>query len=503
MDNGSELSSSWSFASSSYESDRDCIHDEPGTRLDLLSLSKLSGNLEKLVLNAEYDYSDAEIVVDGITVGVNRCILAARSQFFHKKFKDNENSVKEGKPKYLLKDLLPGGSIGYEAFMVFLNYLYTGKLKPPPPEVSTCVDITCTHDACRPAINYAVELMYAFATFQIKELVMAVQRHLVNLVDEATVDDVIPILLVAFHCSLDLLLERCVQKVERSDLDIFTLEKELPSKVLTDIKARRLKSQIVIEQDTMEGGSLHEKRIRKILKALESDDIELLKLLLGESNVTLNDACALHYAAAYCNSKVVNEVLKMGIADVNLRNSRGYTVLHVGARRMEPSIIMSLLDKGASALDTTLDGLTALSICLRVTRLKDYNETAKEGEITNKDRLCIDVLEREMNRNPMIGNISTSSSVVADDLLAMLLLLENRVAMARMMFPIEAKLAMDIAHVESTSEFTGLSEINDLCGDLTGVVLNGFPPENVKGLQERLAALQKTGDQGGEPLRNW
>lgn len=255
------------------------------------------------------------------------------------------------------------------------------------------------------------------------------QRRLINLVDEATVDDVIPILLVAFHCSLGLLLEHCVQKVERSDLEIFTLEKELPSKVLTDIKARRLKSQIVIEQDTMEGGSLHEKRIRKILKALESDDIELLKLLLGESNVTLNDACALHYAAAYCNSKVVNEVLKMGIADVNLRNSRGYTVLHVGARRMEPSIIMSLLDKGASALDTTLDGLTALSICLRVTRLKDYNETAKEGEITNKDRLCIDVLEREMNRNPMIGNISTSSSVVADDLLAMLLLLENRGAL--------------------------------------------------------------------------
>lgn len=253
------------------------------------------------------------------------------------------------------------------------------------------------------------------------------QRHLVNLVDEATVDDVIPILLVAFHCSLGLLLEHCVQKVERSDLEIFTLEKELPSKVLTDIKARRLKSQIVIEQDViMEGGSLHEKRIRKILKALESDDIELLKLLLGESNVTLNDACALHYAAAYCNSKVVNEVLKMGIADVNLRNSRGYTVLHVGARRMEPSIIMSLLDKGASALDTTLDGLTALSICLRVTRLKDYNETAKEGQITNKDRLCIDVLEREMNRNPMIGNIATSSSEVADELLAMLLLLENR-----------------------------------------------------------------------------
>ncbi|KAG5596429.1 hypothetical protein H5410_037661 [Solanum commersonii] len=438
-----------SFAASSNVSNECSSPQEPGPSVD--HLSNLCGSLEKLLFNPEYNYSDTEIVVEGIDVGVNRCILAARSQFFHEKFKEqNENSLKNEKPKYLLKDLVRVASIGYEVFMVLLNYLYTGKIKSSPSEVSSCVDNACAHDACRPAINYAVELMYASSTFQIKELVMVVemnsvchmyslrleinillelgyQRYLDKFVDKATPEDVIPILLVAFHCKSNQLLEHCIQRVAQSDLDNATLEKELPHEVLTDIKSRRLKSRQGTEQESLEEDSLSEKRIRRILKALESDDIELLTLLLEESNVTLNDACALHYAAAYCNSKVVNEVLELGLgADVNLQNSRGYNVLHVAARRKEPSIIMGLLAKGASVLDTTRDGHTALSICRRLTRLKDYNDPPEQGKVTNKDRLCIDVLEREMIRNPMIGSMSSSSLVLADELLMRLLLFENR-----------------------------------------------------------------------------
>ncbi|PHU11842.1 Regulatory protein NPR3 [Capsicum chinense] len=496
MENGHELSSSLSFASSSYVSNGYTSPKEPGPSFD--HLSNLCASLEKLLLNPEYDYTDAEIVVEGISVGVNRCILAARSQFFHEKFKEkNDNSLKDEKPKYLLKDLVPVASIGYEVFMVFLNYLYTGKIKPSPSEVSSCVDNGCSHDACGPAINYAVELMYASSTFQIKELVVVVERSLVHFVDMVTPEDVIPILLVAFHCKSKQLLEHCIQRVARSDLDNATLEKELPHEFLTDIKARRLKSRQGTEQDSIEVDSLSEKRIRRILKALESDDIELLKLLLEESNVTLNDACALHYAAAYCNSKVVNEVLELDLgADVNLQNSRGYNVLHVAARRKEPSIIMGLLAKGASVLDTTRDGHTALSICRRLTRLKDYSEPTKQGKATNKDRLCIDVLEREMIRNPMIGIMSSSSMVLTDELLMRLLLFENRVALARMLFPQEATLAMEIAHADSTSEFTGLSTTTGLCKNLRGVDLNELPSEQVKRLQERLVALLKTVDTG-------
>lgn len=181
MENENEILSSLSFASSSYTSNGSSgqtlppAGHEPATSLELLSLTKLSGCLEKLLLDAEYNYSDAEIVVEGTSVGVNRCILASRSPFFHDLFKKSNAGSSEGKPKYLMTELVPHGKIGYETFMVFLNYVYTGKLKLSPPEVSTCVDESCAHDACGPAINYAVELMYASATFQMKELVTLVQ----------------------------------------------------------------------------------------------------------------------------------------------------------------------------------------------------------------------------------------------------------------------------------------------------------------------------------------
>jgi regulatory protein NPR1 len=77
-----------------------------------------------------------------------------------------------------MKDLVAYGSVGYEAFIVFLHYLYTGKLKAPPTEVTTCVDEACIHDACRPAIDYALELMYASSNFKMKELVLLFQVYI-------------------------------------------------------------------------------------------------------------------------------------------------------------------------------------------------------------------------------------------------------------------------------------------------------------------------------------
>lgn len=239
-------------------------------------------------------------------------------------------------------------------------------------------------------------------------------------------EDVIPILMVAFHCELKQLLSHCLQRIARSDLDNIIIEKELPIEVLNDVKSLRLKSKQEEEHDSVQVDSLNEKRIRRIHRALDSDDVELVKLLLEESKISLDAACALHYAAAYCNPKIVNEVLNLGNADVNLRNSRGYTVLHVAARRKDPSIIVGLLNKGATVSDSTGDGQTALTICRRLTRPKDFNEATKHGQETNADRLCIEVLGREMRRNPLVGNVSLSSMMVADDLHMRLLLLENR-----------------------------------------------------------------------------
>ncbi|XP_027356874.1 regulatory protein NPR3 [Abrus precatorius] len=504
MAHSAEPSSSLSFTSSSHLSNGSVSHNmcssngsDPGPNLEVISLSRLSSNLEQLLIDSDCDYSDADIIVEGNEVGVHRCILASRSKFFHELFKRKEgSSEKEGKLKYCMSDLLPYGNVGYEAFLIFLGYIYTGKLKPSPMEVSTCVDNVCAHDACRPAINFAVELMYASSIFQVPELVSLFQRRLLNFVGKALVEDVIPIITVAFHCQLSQLVAQCTDRVARSDLDQISIEKELPHELSEKVKLLRPNPLQEVENDASVEDALSQKRITRIHKALDSDDVELVKLLLNESNVTLDEANALHYAAAYCDPKVVSEVLGLGLANVNLRNSRGYTVLHIAAMRKEPSIIVSLLTKGACASDVTFDGRSPVSICRRLTRPKDYHAKTEQGKETNKDRICIDVLERELRRNPMAGDACMSSQTMAEDLHMKLLYLENRVAFARLFFPSEAKLAMDIAHAETTSEFAGLSALKGSNGNLREVDLNETPLVQNKRLLSRMEALMKTVDMG-------
>lgn len=171
-DSTPEPSSSLSITSSSVISNGSSA--PAGTSLEIVSLSRLSCNLERLLIDQELDCSDADIVpADGAPVGVHRCILAARSPFFRELF--SRNPRPEGRPRYVMSELVPQGKVGREAFMAFLSYLYTGKLRPAPVEVSTCVDHMCAHDACRPAINFVVELMYASSVFQIPELVSLFQ----------------------------------------------------------------------------------------------------------------------------------------------------------------------------------------------------------------------------------------------------------------------------------------------------------------------------------------
>ncbi|KAK8943119.1 Regulatory protein NPR3 [Platanthera zijinensis] len=465
---------------------------DAGNSLEVASLTRLSCNLDRLLIESDFDYSDAEIVVDGVAIGIHRCILAVRSRFFHELF--TQESSPAGKLRYEMADLVPGGRIGKEAFRVFLGYLYTGKLRAPPPEAAICVDATCAHDACSPAVNFAVELMYASSAFQISELVSLFQRRLLNLVDKALAEDVITILLVAFRSKLGQLQNHCIQRVARSDLSSITLEKEIPAELANEIRSIRRNSQ-PREGDSLDADAIHAKRIGRIHRALDSDDVELVKLLLSESGISLDDAYALHYAAAYCDSKVVAEVLELGSADIDLKDGRGYTPLHVASMRREPAIIVSLLRKGASTMETTADGQNAVSICRRMTRAKDYYAKTVQGQESNKDRLCIDILEREMRRTPFAGDEAVTSPAVDDGLCSNLLYLENRVAFARLLFPSEAKLAMKIAQAETTSEFTGISASRS-SSNLREVDLNETPTTQNKRLRSRMDALAKTVELG-------
>ncbi|KAK9190928.1 hypothetical protein WN943_019538 [Citrus x changshan-huyou] len=487
MENANEKSASLSFVSSYLT----CWSTNQST--DTCDLDDL--NLRMQSSNPKETWHDAEIVVEGKSVAVNRSVLSELSQFFRRLFNlRNDGSVSGGKPKYLLTDLVPHGKVGYEAFNDTLHFLYTGMNKESPPEVSTCVDDACAHDACSPVINYVIELMYASAAFQMKKLVIRLELWLLNLVEKALVEDVIPILVAALHCQLNHLRSFCIQRIAKSNLDNVCLEKELPDEVSSEIKSLRVKSNQESEANIAEVDPMHAKIVRRIHKALDSDDVELLKLLLDVSSVTLDDAYALHYAAAYCSPKVFKEVLNMDLACLNLKDARGRTVLHVAARRNEPEVMVTLLSKGACASETTSDGQTAVAICRRMTRRKDYLEATKQGQGTNKDRLCIDVLEREMRRNSMSENLAMPTEVMDDHFQAELDYLENRVAFVRF-FPSEARVAMEIAGADTA---TGLSALGQkgLSGNLKEIDLNETPSMQAKRCQLRLLTLLKTVETG-------
>ncbi|ERN14825.1 hypothetical protein AMTRI_Chr02g255520 [Amborella trichopoda] len=512
MENPTESSCSRSFASSSYVSNGSscanhsvCNGSEPGSCMtgsqrnttpgpEINGLMRLSTNLENLLHEPYNGFSDAEIEVEGVPIGVHRCILAARSSVFREVF--SREKKHEGKPKYSIEELVPSGKVGYEAFRIVLNYLYTGRLKSAPPEVSTCVEKVCAHDDCRPAVDFAVEVVRASAVFQIQELGSVWQRRLLSYVEKAQVEDVIPILLVASSCHLSPLDTHCIQRMARSDLDDISLEKSFSREIVEEILSLRLKSRIDDEPLSPKKDPLQLKNFKRIHKALDSDDLELVKMLLMEGNTTLDDAEALHYAAAYCDSKVVAELLELGGADVNKRNSRGYTVLHVAAMRQEPAVLVALLSKEARACELTSDGRSGARICRRLTTPKDYNTHTEQGQESRKEKMCIDILEREERRNPLVENVSASAMVSPEELHMKLLYLENRVAFARVLFPTEAKLAMDNAQAGATTEFAGHSPSTSSRGTLGPVDLNETPTSVIKKMYSRMAALQRTVDMG-------
>lgn len=94
----------------------------------------------------------------------------------------------------------------------------------------------------------------------------------------------------------------------------------------------------------------------------------------------------------------------------------------------------------------------------------------------------------------MIPGIIDINVVGLSYVLVLHLVYAAAVAMARSLYPLEARLAMQIAHADSTLEFGGLSTSKGSYGNFREVDLNEIPSEQVKKLQQRLQALQKTGN---------
>ncbi|OMO67278.1 BTB/POZ-like protein [Corchorus capsularis] len=468
---------------------------EPLNTPDIAALQLLSRNLESVFesTNSDSFYSDAKIALSsGREVSVHRCILTARSPVFKNVF----SGLKERGAKLELKELARDYEIGYDSLVAVLAYLYSGRIKPLPKGVCVCVDDNCSHVACRPAVNFMAEALYAAFTFQVSELLALYQRHLLDIMDKVAIDDILVILYVANICGnvCEKLLAKCIETIVRSDVDIVTLDKALPHHIVKKITDYRLEFGI----DKIENRGFPDKHVKRIHRALDSDDVELVRMLLKEGHTNLDEAHALHYAVAYCDAKTTTELLDLGLADVNGRNSRGYTVLHVAAMRKEPKIIVSLLTKGARPSDLTLDGRKALQISKRLTKAADYFKSTEEGKASPKDRLCIEILEQAERRDPLLGEASLSLAMAGDDLRMKLLYLENRVGLAKLLFPMEAKVVMDIAHLDGTSEFT-LASINSNklnAAQRTTVDLNEAPFRIQEEHLNRMKALSRTVELG-------
>ncbi|KAK1413853.1 hypothetical protein QVD17_29589 [Tagetes erecta] len=458
---------------------------------DVTALNRLSETLESILLEPVNSFSDAKIVVSGgREIAVHRCILSKRSTFFKNKFSEKNHNV-----KLEMKELASDREVGFDSVMSVLSYMYSGKIKGLNKDVCVCVDDECSHEACRPAVDFMVEVMYAFHVFQITEMVALWQRRLLDILDKASVDDVLVVLSIANTCgkSCEELYSKCIDILVKSDVDFVTLDKALPEQIVKQI----IDSRFDLGLDKPGSSSFPNKHIKRVHRALDSDDVELVTMLLREGHTTLDGSCALHYAVAYADAKTTTELLDLALADVNHKNSRGFTVLHVAAMRKEPSIIVSLLTKGARPADLTPDGRKALQISKRLTKAVDYYKSNEDGKESTKGRLCIEILEQAERRNPLLGEASASLAMAGDDLRGKLLYLENRVALASLLFPMEAKVAMEIAQVEGTSEFTLESVYSqNLANAQRTVDLNDAPFMIKEEHLARLRALSKTVELG-------
>ncbi|CAD5187897.1 BTB/POZ domain and ankyrin repeat-containing protein NPR1-like [Musa acuminata AAA Group] len=471
----------------------------PDPAADVEALRRLSDNLGAAFESPDFElFADARIAVEdggapAREVGVHRCVLSARSPFFREVFAEREGAL--APVRLELSKLVSGFVVGYDALVTVLGYLYRGRVAPLTKEVCMCVDEECRHEACRPVVDFMVELLYASFVFQISELVSLFQRHLLDILDKVSIDDIPVILSVANLCdsSCAKLFNKCIEIAVKSDLDIITLEKTMTPDIVKQIMDSRLNLGTVGPESI----NFSDKRVKRIHGALDNDDVDLVRMLLKEGNTTLDDACALHYAVAYCDSKVTTELLDLELADINHRNIRGYTVLHIAAMRKEPKIIVSLLTKGARPSDLTLDGRKAVQISKRHTKSMEYFKSTEEGQASPKSRLCIEILEQAERRDPQVGEASAFLAIAGDDLRGRLLYLENRVTLARLLFPMEARVAMDIARVDGTLEFTlGSTTSHSTGNQRTAADLNETPFTIKEEHLARMRALSRTVELG-------
>ncbi|KAI0497512.1 hypothetical protein KFK09_020743 [Dendrobium nobile] len=395
------------------------------------SLKSMSMDYLNLLINGQA-FSDVTFSVEGRLIHAHRCILAARSLFFRKFFCGAVDA-----PASLLDPhsprsppargaVIPVSSVGYEVFLLLLQFLYSGQVSiqlqkhEPRPN---CGDRGCWHTHCTAAIDLALDTLAAARSFGVDQLALLTQKQLESMVEKSSIEDVMKVLMAARKHEMHQLWSTCSHLVAKSGLPPEILAKHLPLDVVAKLEELRRLSSRLPSSSSDHIPSLctdHHHKIRRMRRALDSSDVELVKLMVMGEGLNLDDALALHYAVEHCTREVVKALLELGAADVNFpAGPTGRTPLHIAAQLVSPDMVAVLLDHHADPNARTLDGVTPLDILRSLTSdflfkgaLPGINAAHFEP---NKLRLCLELVQSAVmvaSREEAAANLSLDSRMV-------------------------------------------------------------------------------------------
>lgn len=155
------------------------------------SLRSLSLDYLNLLINGQA-FSDVTFSVEGRLVHAHRCILAARSLFFRKFFCGPDppsgldpvsgsrmnSSTASSSPRGGNTQVIPVNSVGYEVFLLLLQFLYSGQVSIVPQKHEprpNCGERGCWHTHCTSAVDLALDTLAAARYFGVEQLALLTQ----------------------------------------------------------------------------------------------------------------------------------------------------------------------------------------------------------------------------------------------------------------------------------------------------------------------------------------
>lgn len=251
------------------------------------------------------------------------------------------------------------------------------------------------------------------------------QNQLAIMVEKASIEDVMRVLIASRKQDMHQLWNTCSHLVAKSGLPPEMLAKHLPIDVVAKIEELRLKSNLARRSlvphhhqhlDLSSAAELEDQKIRRMRRALDSSDVELVKLMVMGEGLNLDESIALHYAVENCSREVVKALLELGAADVNFpAGPAGKTPLHIAAEMVSSDMISVLLDHHADPNVRTVDGITPLDI-LRTLTSDFLFKGAVPGHAhidPNKLRLCLELVQNTamvISREEGSANVDPSST---------------------------------------------------------------------------------------------